>query len=264
MRKLSLVTDESWTRFAGPISIKWNAVVDSLARPYPVTFPMVVLVLLVPVYLFIPDITPIRTVHTPELPFDRLVPLQPAWSLVYGSLYLFLIVLPVFVVRSDEHIRRTVFAYLMVWITAYVVFLVYPTTAPRPEIVPGSGFGVWGLRSLYSADPPYNCFPSIHVAHSFVSALTCYRVHRGVGIVGAVCAVLVAVSTLFSKQHYVADVLAGTFVALVAYFIYLRNYREEIPELHRRVTPALALLTMSLVGMGVACYWFIYKFSGEV
>jgi hypothetical protein len=39
-----------------------------------------------------------------------------------------------------------------------------------------------GLRFLYSSDPPYNCFPSLHAAHSFVSALTCYRVHRGVGI----------------------------------------------------------------------------------
>ena len=65
---------------------------------------------------------PDRTLHMPEVALDRVVPLQPAWALVYGSVYLFLIILPVFVVRQQEHIRRTVFAYLMVWLAAYVCF----------------------------------------------------------------------------------------------------------------------------------------------
>src|SRR5207253_906556 len=120
------------------------------------------LVLLVPCYIFIAEVMPDRTLHVPELAWDRVVPLQPTWGLVYGVLYLFLILLPVFVVRQEEQIRRTVLAYLMVWIVAYVCFLVYPTAAPRPAKVIGEGFAVWGLRFLYSADPPYNCFPSIH------------------------------------------------------------------------------------------------------
>src|SRR5260370_6851007 len=63
---------------------------------------------------------------------DRLVPLQPAWALVYGSLYLFLILLPAFVIRHQEQIRRTVSAYLTVWIAAHVCFLLYPTVTPPP------------------------------------------------------------------------------------------------------------------------------------
>ena len=124
------------------------------------------------------------TLHVPALALDRILPLQPGWALVYGALYLFLIILPVFVVRQEGHIRRTVRAYVNVWSIAYVCFLVYPTSAPRPAVVIGEGF-VWGLRFLYSADPPYNCFPSLHVAHSFVSALTCFKVNRGVGIVAS-------------------------------------------------------------------------------
>ena len=93
---------------------------------------MVLLVSLVPFYIFIGEMMPGRTLHVPELALDRAVPLQPVWALVYGCLYLFLIVLPVFVVRQEEQIRRTVLAYLMVWTTAYVIFLLYPTTASRP------------------------------------------------------------------------------------------------------------------------------------
>jgi membrane-associated phospholipid phosphatase len=238
-------------------------IVESLTRPYPVSVPMIVLASLVPCYIFIADLMPGRTLHIPELPLDRVVRLRPAWGLVYGSLYLFLIVLPVFVVREEEHIRRTVRAYLLVWIAAYVCFLLYPTTAPRPPKVIGHGFLVWGLRCLYSADPPYNCFPSLHVAHSVVSALTCYRVHRKVGVAAALCAALVAVSTLYTKQHYVADVVAGVLLAIVAYTVFLRSYpREKTPDLDRRLAPAFALTTIGVVGLGVACFWVAYQLTG--
>ena len=240
-------------------ALRWGQVVGSLKRPYPVTIPMVVFVCLIPLYIFIPGLMSDGTRHVPEIALDRAIPLQPVWSLVYGPLYLFLIVLPVLVVRQEEHIRRTVWAYLLVWITAYVGFVAYPTIAPRPEEVVGEGFAAWGLRFLYSADPPYNCFPSLHVAHSFVSALTCYRVHRDLGIGAILCAVLVAVSTLYSKQHYVLDVVSGTLLAVLAYALFFRGYsRREVPELDRRVAPVLAFVALAIVSLGFACSWLAY------
>jgi membrane-associated phospholipid phosphatase len=240
-------------------------VTQSLARPYRVTLPMVLLVSLVPLYIFIPELLPPDTRHVPELALDRALPLVPFWALVYGALYVFLILLPIFIVREQEHVRRTVNAYLLIWITAYVIFfVVYPTGAPRPEKVIGEGFAVWGLRALYSSDPPYNCFPSLHVAHSFVSALTCFRMHRKIGIVAIVCAAMVALSTLFTKQHYVLDVIAGVFLAVVAYVIFLRSYpRERVSELDRIVAPALALLVTGFVFLGVTGFWLAYLWSGE-
>jgi len=244
--------------------IRWSMVVEMLSRPYRVSLPMVVLVLLVPFYLFIAELARERTLHVPELAWDRVVPLEPTWALVYGSLYLFLILLPVFVVRQEDQIRRTVLAYLMVWMVAYVCFLVYPTAAPRPAKVIGEGFVVWGLRFLYSSDPPYNCFPSLHVAHSFVSALTCYRVHRGVGIAAALCASLIGVSTLYTKQHYVIDVIAGMLLASVAYAAFLRSYpREAVPELDRRLAPVLALGIIGSLGLMVVCFWVAYQLIGK-
>lgn len=237
--------------------------VESLTRSYRVTTPMIVLVSLVPLYVFIPELMPHRTLHVPELALDRVVPLRPSWALIYGSLYLFLIVLPVLVIRQQEHIRRTVSAYLMVWITAFVCFVVYPTVAPRPIEICGQGFGVWGLQMLYSMDAPYNCFPSLHVAHSFVSALTCYRVHRRLGVATVVCASLVAVSTLYSKQHYILDVIAGVILAWVANVIFLQGYpREQIPELDHRLAPVLALGTICLMGLGTAAFWVAYQLKG--
>lgn len=226
---------------------------------------MVLLCCLVPLYIFIAETAPGRTLHVPEIALDRMLPVQPAWALVYGSLYLFLVVLPIFVVRQEEHIRRTFLAYLFVWLTAYVFFLAYPTVAPRPTQVIGDGFVAWGLRFLYSADPPYNCFPSLHVAHSFVSALTVSRVHRGVGTVATLSASLVAVSTLFTKQHYILDVVAGMLLSFVAYLIFLRNVpRDKVPALDRRLAPALALGILTILGLAFVCFWLAYEFGDQV
>lgn len=224
------------------------------------TMPMVVLVLLVPLYLFIPRLGYGRTPHVPAIPLDLRIPLQPVWVLVYGALYLFLILLPVFVVRQEEHIRRTVFAYLTVWMLAYLGFYFYPAVAPRPdEPVTGDGFAFWALRFLYSSDPPYNCFPSLHVAHSFVSALTTVRVHRGLGLTAIVSAFLVGLSTLFTKQHYILDVVAGIVLALMACAVFLRKAsRHDIPDSDRRVAPTLALIVMGIVVVCFGCYCVLY------
>ena len=246
------------------IRITWGAVGQTLTRPYPVTGPMILLVSLVPCYLVIAGEARGGAGHVPELALDRLLPLIPTWALVYGTVYAFLIVLPVFVVQQNEMIRRTVWAYITVWSVAYVCFLLYPTVAPRPDTVTGDGFAVWGLRFLYEADPPYNCFPSIHVAHSFVSALACHRVHRGLGLVALSCAALVGISTVFTKQHYVADVIAGIVLALAADAVFLRTYsRAHIPEVDRRLAPVLALCVIGIVGLGMACFWVAYQLKGR-
>lgn len=237
----------------------------SLAQPYRVPASMVLLLAMVPLYILIPELLPPGTRHVPELAIDRALPLIPSWAIVYGALYLFLLLLPAFVVRQDELIRRTMHAYLLIWITAYVFFFgVYPTAAPRPEEVTGEGFAVWGLRALYSADPPYNCFPSLHVAHSFVSALACSRVHRRLGIIAVICATLVALSTLFTKQHYVLDLVAGIFLAVVAYGTFLRRRSSDrTPEFDRRVAPALALFVGAIVAFGLMASWLAYIWGGE-
>ena len=237
---------------------------ESLRRPYRVPLSMIVMMAVVPGYILIPASITTNTLHTPALALDRAIPLQPVWSLVYGALYLSLILLPIFVVRDFTHLRRTMYAYLFVWLTAYVCFVLYPTVAPRPpkEIVPGTGFAVWALQSLYDSDPPFNCFPSIHVAHSFVSALTCLRIHRRVGVTAIAAAAVVAVSTLFTKQHYVLDVAAGIGLAAAAYLIFLRQQPRDVQDLDRRAAPALAIATLAAGLTGIAGFFVVYQVQG--
>jgi membrane-associated phospholipid phosphatase len=219
------------------------------------------LVSLAPIYFVITSLTREWPAHVPELPLDRAIALRPAWMLVYGSLFVFTAVLPLLVVRQRELFRRAMQAYLTVMLVAYAGFLLYPTAAPRPDIVTGDGFAAWSLRLAYSLDPPFGCFPSLHVAYAFVSALTCYRVHSGVGTAAALWAALIGVSTLYTKQHYLVDVVAGTAAALVAYAIFLRTYsRGHIPADDRLRAPLRAFTVIPIWALVVAGFWIAYRF----
>lgn len=223
------------------------------------------LVSLAPLYFVIGDLTRGRSTYVPDVALDRAVSLQPTWMLVYGSLYVFVVLLPLFVVRQQALFRRAMQAYLMVMIVSYVGFLLYPTAAPRPDEVLGDGFSAWSLKLIYSIDPPHGCFPSLHVAYSFVSALTCSRVHRGVGAAAALWAALIGVSTLYTKQHYVADVIAGALAAYAAHVLFLRRYpREAVAESDRRRAPFRALGVIGIFAMMVAGFWVAYQIQMAV
>jgi membrane-associated phospholipid phosphatase len=234
-------------------------VAERLRQPYPNSVPAIALALIIPVYHVIVMINRGRTVFTPELALDRAIPLQPIWMLAYGSIWIFAF-LPVFVVRQPALTRRAMLAALTVIVVSYVGFLVYPTILPRSETV-GEGFFEKSLEVNYSLDPPYNCFPSLHVAWAFVAALTCYRVHRGVGLVALAWAAIIGVSTLFTKQHYVVDVIAGIAIAYAAYLLFLRGYpRDAIAEVDRRMAPKRAARAVWLYAAIVAILW-VYRFA---
>jgi membrane-associated phospholipid phosphatase len=218
---------------------------------------------LLPVYFFIGVLLPGRTMHAPASALDRAVPIEPAWMFVYGSMYVF-VLLPLLVVRDRELFRRALQSYLFVLVVAYAGFVAYPTISPRPPAVAGDGFAAWALRLNYALDTPYNCFPCLHVAHSFVSALAAYRVHKRVGAAAAGWAMLIGVSTLFTKQHYVVDVIAGTMMAGIGYLLFLARFpRALVPDRDRIHAPRRALVALGIYAIFAAGVWILYA-SGAV
>jgi len=241
----------------------WKAVAEIMTRPQPVTVPMVTLFLLIPFYLVIGDAVAGGLSHIPELALDRAMPVVPGWSPVYASLFLAAI-LPAFVIHQQDHLNRTILAFIFMWLVAFACFWFYPTLSSRPAKVLGDGFGNWGLRVIYSIDARYNCLPSLHVAQCFLAAFSCSVVHRGVGIVAIVWASFVALSTLYTKQHYVLDVITGILLACVAYAIFLRKYpREAIPERERRYAPLMAAGAVGVYGVILLTFWILYALGIE-
>lgn len=216
--------------------------------------------LLLPMYFVIGQWTSGWPHYQPFVALDAEMPLSPRWIGVYGSLYMCGFLLPLVVVRGQELFRQTMKAYLFVMLVSYLGFLLYPTTAPHPEPLRIDGFAAWSLQLFYDLDQPYGCFPSLHVAYSFVGALACYRMHRRVGAAAAAWAALIGVSTVYTKQHFVVDAMAGAIIGLLAYAIFLRGRPfEPIADVERRLTARRAGYVIAAYTFVVAMFWVGYQ-----
>jgi membrane-associated phospholipid phosphatase len=79
------------------------------------------------------------------------------------------------------------------------------------------------LAMVQRIDPPGNVFPSLHVAHTSSLALILHHENPRLGRVVIGLSALLAVSTLTTKQHFIADVIAGFTLAAISRLIVLRG-----------------------------------------
>jgi membrane-associated phospholipid phosphatase len=215
---------------------------------------------LLPMYFVIGQLTAGWQHYTPYIALDHAMALRAEWMLVYGSLYMCGFLLPLLVVRGRELLRQSLKAYLFVMVVSYAGFFLYPTIAPRNENVVVHDFASWSLKVFYDIDQPYGCFPSLHVAYSFVAALSCYRMHRGVGLAACAWAAIIGVSTVYTKQHFVVDAIAGAFAGVIAYAIFLRGRpREAVREIDMQLAPRRALFAVAAYGFAIAMFWVAYQ-----
>lgn len=159
---------------------------------------------------------PLRPPRTmPSLSFESRIALSPVTCWVYLSYFIMLFYAGMRL-RKLDWAPRAVAAIAAVVTISGSVFLIYPTTIHRPPIL-GDGLSADLLRWVRALDPPNNCFPSLHVGLAFLCALLLMRLSRGTGLIVLVWAVLVAGSTLTTKQHYFLDVAGGLVVAGIAF-----------------------------------------------
>ncbi len=173
---------------------------------------------------------------------DRFVPFEPAFVFLYLCVYpVFL--LPFFRATRPAVIHRLAVAYLAMFAVSYTLFLAMPVAFDRPGLATTTpNFAEWALQLVYGRDPPWNCMPSTHCAVAMLSALALLETGRGVGWFGMFTAAAIGVSTLYTKQHYVVDVLAGFTLAAVTWKTLQWIWRNPavVPE------PARALIERDL------------------
>lgn len=154
-----------------------------------------------------------RDAHTLFLPGEERLPFLPIFEYLYVLTY-FIAVLLIVTVRDYDTFRRLLRATGLTLLIAYTTYLLFPVYFERPRLEVTS-FHTW-LLSLEYMDKPYNHFPSLHVALSWLAVHASQVSGRSrVGL--WLLAAGVSVSTLFVKQHYVADVVYGFALAWAAW-----------------------------------------------
>jgi membrane-associated phospholipid phosphatase len=155
------------------------------------------------------------TPHDLTTPLDTWLPFWPQWVWVYALTYVVPVV-AVIVIRADRNIHRALLAVTLASAAAYLVYLVFPVASPRPALAASISERALGL--IHRMDVPANQLPSLHVANAIIlyAAVTRDRPSRGLRVLMFMLAAGIALSTLFVKQHLVADVALGLVWGLAA------------------------------------------------
>ncbi|MBI5546003.1 MAG: phosphatase PAP2 family protein [Deltaproteobacteria bacterium] len=152
---------------------------------------------------------------------DRAIPFVP-WTLAVYACWLLLPALAVVALEGSE-LFRLLAGLLACAALCYAGFALFTAHFPRPSLEELGG-SVWrgAYEWLHGVDGPGNTFPSLHVALTAFAALRMRRHRLGAMWVGA--AILISLSTLTTRQHFVADVAAG---AVLASLVHLAIPRRE-------------------------------------
>lgn len=145
------------------------------------------------------------------LALDRYIPFLSEFVAPFYLAYLVVLV-PALVIRDRQLLRHAVVAFTALVLLSCLIFVVFPTYVPRPTIT-GSSLSDALVGAIYAADKPSCAFPSLHVSSVTLSARVLQRESRRYGGLLWPCVALVALSTLFIKQHVLLDVLGGLAVA---------------------------------------------------
>jgi membrane-associated phospholipid phosphatase len=156
---------------------------------------------------------------------DRKIPYVPLFAIVYFSTVPFLFV-PFVILSETQQFCWMVACYTAITVISSLIHATLPSKIERVEQVNTGGITGRMLRLFQKNFKPYGNFPSMHVGLS-VPAVIAYFMGCGIlaGSIAAIWAVLIALSTLFAKQHYILDILAGfaggILIAALAYLLIL-------------------------------------------
>lgn len=160
----------------------------------------------------------------PLLAVDHWAGFNIWWVYVYVSQYL-IVPLPPLLAHTRRQLRALAVGLSVVSAISFVAFLIYPVAAPRqPPPDPSNFVFDW----LMGVDGVVNSFPSLHVGLSVFIAMYAHRVIDAAFSRPAratlltiiwVWTLLIAWSTMATKQHYFLDVLGGFVTASIGHLV---------------------------------------------
>ncbi|MBP5225083.1 MAG: phosphatase PAP2 family protein [Lachnospiraceae bacterium] len=167
-----------------------------------------------------------------KVPFiDDRIPLIPVFVIIYLFSYVFWICGPLAVsLTKKAHFKNYIIGLSLAYIVGFLFFVFLPTYMDRAKEglmgfadKPGLLNGL--LAMVYGADGgtlAFNLFPSYHCLISMYCYLGVRKqpeISKGFKIYSLVMAILISLSTVFTKQHYFLDVPSGIGISLLCYWL---------------------------------------------
>lgn len=158
-----------------------------------------------------------------RLPIDDAIPFLPHWVWIYSCLYYPVIVYINFVTESPRHFLYLAMSYIVLLLFQMAFFVMFPVATPVEWRTrnPGRDRSERFLAFVQSYDASSNSFPSMHTS---VAMLTALHLAPQLGGWAYTFPVLIALSCLFTKQHYVLDLPAGAVLGWLVFQFFRLAY----------------------------------------
>ena len=164
---------------------------------------------------------PVYLIH----PLDDKIPFIAPFIYIYNLFYPAVMFSLYLLYKKDvETFDKAIIAGTIGYLICYTIYLLLPTIMYRPVIPSFDPVTDLIIKITYFFDdPPLNCFPSIHCLFCF-QAIYSYLITKKYKdhfqkIPLVIFLVLIILSTLFVKQHFVYDVLGSFIVCLFSNLI---------------------------------------------
>lgn len=166
----------------------------------------------------------------PKIPFiDDHIPVVSIFVVIYVFSYVFWIFGPIIASLTEkENFINYIIGLSAVYIIGFLIFVFAPTYMDRTAegllaAVSRPGLFNQMLSTVYSSDGSalaFNLFPSYHCLISIYCYLGIRKrteVSKGIRVYSLVMAILICLSTVFTKQHYFADIIGGLSISFICY-----------------------------------------------
>jgi membrane-associated phospholipid phosphatase len=167
---------------------------------------------------FLPHYTSINATTS----LDRIIPLISFFIIFYLLGFIFAVI-PAFFLKTKKEFFSVAKIYFWMLTISFLFFILLPIEIKRDFVI-GQGFFAWGISFLKTIDTSFNNFPSIHVALNLFAFLLIKDKNKKISKWLLPVLILIIISTLFTKQHIILDVIAG----LVFGFIFYERYKRSI------------------------------------
>ncbi len=164
-----------------------------------------------------------------RLGIDERIPYWPIWVWIYSFLYYPMILYINLVVESPREFTHLAISYILLLGFQIIVFILFPVQTPEGWRARHGrrNLSERFLAFVQSIDGRSNSFPSMHCSVAMLTALHLVP-HLGPSIFAF--PVLIGLSCLFTKQHFVIDVPVGLALGWATHEMFLimiePGYRE--------------------------------------
>lgn len=163
----------------------------------------------------------------PTTSIDTWIPVIPWMIVPYSTLYFYYPMAAILGMKSEQTQRENVIFHqilLMLTWMVFVIFILIPVEVDIRSSVFAADLGIWQpwYDYLYAVDTPWNAWPSLHIVQSLLAVLVVSRWYNTENYRWQIrilwfAWLMLTISVMTTKQHFVWDVVTGIIIAVLAW-----------------------------------------------